>query len=70
MKVNINPTNIAEAVLLLHSEELLQSLEDTVFVLSHSQDTDEDEITFFYFSDGSYMSVSPDFEYQSHDRRK
>lgn len=69
MKVNINPTNIAEAVLLLHSEELLVDLADTAAVLAKSYELDDDKVSFYYFGDGSFISEFEN-DYQSHIGRK
>lgn len=55
MRIKINPTTIAEAVILLDNEDLLTSLYDTLRVLSKSEDIDEG-LEFFYFHDGSYIT--------------
>jgi len=48
---------------------LLVDLADTAAVLANKYELDDDKVSFYYFSDGSFLSEFEN-EYQSHMGRK
>lgn len=66
MRININPTTIAEAILLLEGEELLTNVKETLDVLAKAYDIEDDgSVEYFYFHDNSSIVRGDDGKMES-----